>query len=92
MLNLQNIAYRVDGRLLFEGVNAQVGARRRLGLVGRNGCGKTTLLRLIAGRLESDEGAIVRARDRSIRLVDQEVPGGPDTPRAAPHPARHPPS
>jgi ATP-binding cassette subfamily F protein 3 len=83
MLNLQNIAYRVDGRLLFEGVNAQVGARRRLGLVGRNGCGKTTLLRLIAGRLESDEGAIVRARDRSIRLVDQEVPGGPDTPRAA---------
>ena len=83
MLTLQNIAYRVDGRLLFEGVTAQIGARRRLGLVGRNGCGKTTLLRLVAGRLEPDEGAIVRARGLSVRLVDQEVPGGPETPRAA---------
>ena len=83
MLTLQNIAYRVDGRLLFEGVTAQVGARQRLGLVGRNGCGKTTLLRLIAGRLEADEGAILRTRGLSVGLVDQEVPGGPETPRAA---------
>ena len=83
MLTLRNIAYRVDGRLLFEGVTAQIGARRRLGLVGRNGCGKTTLLRLIAGRLEPDEGEIVGTRGLSIRLVDQEVPGGPETPRAA---------
>ena len=52
MLTLQNIAYRVEGRLLFEGVTAQIGARQRRGLVGRNGCGKTTLLRLIAGRLD----------------------------------------
>ena len=83
MLTLQNIAYRVEGRLLFEGVTAQIGARRRLGLVGRSGCGKTTLLRLIAGRLEPDGGAIVRARGLFVRLADQEVPGGPETPRAA---------
>ena len=83
MLSLRNIAYRVDGRLLFEGVTAQIGARRRLGLVGRNGCGKTTLLRLVAGRLEPDEGEIARSRGHSVRLVDQEVPGGPETPRAA---------
>ncbi len=83
MLTLENIACRVEGRLLFGGVDAQIGARRRLGLVGRNGCGKTTLLRLIAGRLEPDEGRVVRARGLSVRLVDQEVPGGPQTPRAA---------
>ena len=83
MLTLQNIAYRVDGRLLFEGVTAQIGARQRFGLVGRNGCGKTTLLRLIAGRLEPDEGAILRTRGLAVSLVDQEVPGGPETPRAA---------
>ena len=83
MLTLRNIAYRVDGRLLFEGVTAQIGARRRLGLVGRNGCGKTTLLRLVAGRLEPDAGEIARSRGLSVRLVDQEVPGGPETPRAA---------
>ena len=83
MLTLQNIAYRVDGRLLFEGVTAQIGARQRLGLVGRNGCGKTTLLRLIARRLESDEGRILRTRGLAVSLVDQEVPGGPETPRAA---------
>ncbi len=83
MLTLQNIAYRVEGRLLFEGVTAQIGARQRLGLVGRNGCGKTTLLRLVARRLEPDEGTILRTRGLSVRLVDQEVPGGPETPRAA---------
>ena len=83
MLTLENIACRVEGRLLFGGVNAQIGTRRRLGLVGRNGCGKTTLLRLVAGRLEPDEGRIVRARGLSVRLVDQEVPGGPGTPRDA---------
>ena len=83
MLTLQNIAYRVEGRLLFEGVTAQIGARQRLGLVGRNGCGKTTLLRLIAGRLEPDAGTILRTRGLSVRLVDQEVPGGPEMPRAA---------
>ena len=83
MLTLQNIAYRVDGRLLFEGVTAQVGARQRLGLVGRNGCGKTTLLRLVAHRLEPDAGTILRTRGLAVRLVDQEVPGGPETPRAA---------
>ncbi len=83
MLTLQNIAYRVEGRLLFEGVTAQIGARQRLGLVGRNGCGKTTLLRLVAGRLEPDEGTILRTRGLAVRLVDQEVPGGPETPRAA---------
>ena len=83
MLTLKDIAYRVDGRLLFESVTAQIGARRRFGLVGRNGCGKTTLLRLIAGRLEPDAGTIARARGLSVRLVDQEVPGGPETPRAA---------
>ena len=83
MLTLENIACRVEGRLLFRGVSAEIGANRRLGLVGRNGCGKTTLLRLIAGRFEPDEGAILRARGRSVRLVDQEVPGGPETPREA---------
>ena len=83
MLTLENIAYRIDGRTLFGGVNAQIGPRRKLGLVGRNGCGKTTLLRLIAGRIESDEGRIGRARGLSVRLADQEVPGGPETPRAA---------
>ena len=83
MLTLENIAFRVDGRVLFEGVSAQIGANRRLGLVGRNGCGKTTLLRLIAGRLQPDRGTILRARFRSVRLVDQEVPGGPETARAA---------
>ena len=51
--------------------------------MGRNGCGKTTLLRLVAGRLEPDEGTILRTRGLSVRLVDQEVPGGPETPRAA---------
>ncbi len=82
MLNLRDLSYRIEGRLLLDGITVQIGAKRRFGLVGRNGCGKTTLLRLIAGRLEPDDGTITCARGRTIALVDQEVAGGPETPRA----------
>ena len=48
MLHINDLTYRIAGKLLFENANAHVPAGHRVGLVGRNGTGKTTLLRCIA--------------------------------------------
>ena len=76
MLSINALTYRIGARVLFDRAAATVAAGHRIGLVGRNGCGKTTLLRLIAGQLEADEGGVeVPARWR-IGMTSQEAPGG----------------
>ena len=54
MLDLTDVTLRIAGRPLLEGANLHVPAGTRLALVGRNGTGKSTLLRLIAGELQPD--------------------------------------
>ena len=56
MLRVTGLTYRIGGRVLLDDASATVGAGERVGLVGRNGTGKTTLLRLIAGEIEADAG------------------------------------
>ncbi len=76
MLTISGLTYRIGARVLLDGAEATVAGGHRVGLVGRNGCGKTTLLRLIAGMLEADGGRIeVPARWR-IGLTSQEAPDG----------------
>ena len=53
MLRIDNLTYRIGDRVLFDRASAVVNAGHRVGFVGRNGTGKTTLLRLITGRLWS---------------------------------------
>ncbi|MBL8658854.1 MAG: ABC-F family ATP-binding cassette domain-containing protein [Rhodospirillales bacterium] len=76
MLIISDLTYRIGARVLLSGADAVIAGGHRVGLVGRNGCGKTTLLRLIAGALEADGGRIeVPARWR-IGLTSQEAPDG----------------
>ncbi|MGH6915457.1 MAG: ATP-binding cassette domain-containing protein, partial [Geminicoccales bacterium] len=49
MLHLNDVSLRIGGRLLLEGATVHLPAGHRVGLVGRNGSGKTSLLRLIQG-------------------------------------------
>ncbi|MCW8862211.1 MAG: ATP-binding cassette domain-containing protein, partial [Rhodospirillales bacterium] len=49
MLHIKDLTYRIGGRALFDSATVAVPAGHRVGLVGRNGTGKTTLFRLIAG-------------------------------------------
>ncbi|MGD9537436.1 MAG: ABC-F family ATP-binding cassette domain-containing protein [Alphaproteobacteria bacterium] len=77
MLSVQGLDIRIGGRLILDAASVQLGARQRVGLVGRNGAGKTTLLRALAGRLEPDGGAILRPKAARLSLVAQDAPSGP---------------
>jgi ATP-binding cassette subfamily F protein 3 len=79
MLRIDRLTYRIAGRTLLDGTAASINAGHRVGLVGRNGCGKTTLLRLIAGETEPSEGSISFPSRWRIGLTRQEAPGGPQT-------------
>ena len=63
LVELKHVAKSLGGNLLFSGLDLVVSPGQRLGLLGDNGTGKTTLLRLIAGDLKPDEGTIDRAED-----------------------------
>ncbi len=75
MLKIQNITYSVEGRPLFEGASANIPTGHKVGLVGRNGTGKTTLFKLIRGELVLEGGEIRMPKRHRIGGVAQEVPG-----------------
>jgi ATP-binding cassette subfamily F protein 3 len=74
MLKIEDITYSVEGRPLFEGASATIPTGHKVGLVGRNGTGKTTLFRLIRGELALEGGAISIPQRARIGGVAQEVP------------------
>ena len=59
------------GSNILDGLSFQVEAGERVGILGPNGCGKTTLFRLIAGELRPDEGEIAIAPGRRLGLISQ---------------------
>ena len=79
MLHINDLSFRIEGRLLFEHATAAIPDGHKVGLVGRNGTGKTTLLRLISGELHPDDGSISYPKNARLAHVSQEAPGGPET-------------
>ncbi|MED7677640.1 ATP-binding cassette domain-containing protein [Rhodobacteraceae bacterium IMCC15231] len=75
MLKINDISYSVEGRLLLANATAIIPAGHKVGVVGRNGTGKTTLFRLIRGELGLEGGSITLPRQAKIGGVAQEVPG-----------------
>ncbi|MEM8731902.1 MAG: ATP-binding cassette domain-containing protein [Pseudomonadota bacterium] len=74
MLRIDNITYAVEGRSLFEAASAAIPTGHKVGLVGRNGTGKTTLFRLIRGELALENGEIALPSRARIGGVAQEAP------------------
>ncbi|MBF9050788.1 ATP-binding cassette domain-containing protein [Roseobacter sp. HKCCD9010] len=74
MLRISDISYSIAGRPLLEGASATIPAGHKVGIVGRNGTGKTTLFRLIRGELVLDGGNISMPERARIGGVAQEVP------------------
>jgi ATP-binding cassette subfamily F protein 3 len=79
MLSISNLTYRIGGRLLLDHASAVIPSGHKVGLVGRNGTGKSTLLKLIMGDLASESGDATVPRGAKIGTVAQEAPGGSET-------------
>ncbi len=71
LLNLESVSKAFDIRPLLDGVSLGVAQGERIGIVGRNGDGKSTLLKIMAGTLEPDSGRVAKSNAVSIGILSQ---------------------
>ncbi len=74
ILTVDGLTKFFGNRSLFEQVSFHIEAKDRVGLVGANGTGKTTLFQLLCGKMEADGGRVARASDLRIGTMEQHVP------------------
>ena len=73
MIQAKNLSKHFGAQELFENVSFQLGARERVGLVGRNGSGKSTLFKLILGELSADSGEISIPKGYRLGALEQHI-------------------
>lgn len=73
LLSLQNLSFSFGARTMLDEVNWQIGNDERIGLVGVNGAGKSTVLRLMTGAYSPDGGTINKPKDVSIGFFNQDL-------------------
>jgi len=71
LLNLESVSKAFDIRPLLDGVSFGVAQGERIGIVGRNGDGKSTLLKIMAGSLEPDSGRVAKSNAVTIGILSQ---------------------
>lgn len=74
LIDATGLTMRRPDRALFEGLSLTVSSGDRLGLVGVNGTGKSTLLGVLAGTRDPEEGTVRRGRTARISILDQDAP------------------
>ncbi|HJE51567.1 MAG TPA: ABC-F family ATP-binding cassette domain-containing protein [Tessaracoccus flavescens] len=75
LVNLESVTHGFGTRILLDGVSLGISAGEVIGVVGRNGDGKTTLLRILTGDLEPDQGRVTRSNNASIGVLTQATTG-----------------
>ena len=73
MISIDNLTVSFGGWTLFDGISFLVNPKERIGLVGRNGAGKTTILKLIAGLQQPTSGAVTKTADCTIGYLPQQM-------------------
>ncbi len=71
VFEMENVSYQVDGKQLVNDFSAQVQRADKIALIGPNGCGKTTLLKLMLGQLQADSGRIHAGTKLEVAYFDQ---------------------
>lgn len=73
MLNIHNLSVSFSGTYLFESVTFRLGAGDRVGLVGKNGAGKSTMLKILSREVEPDSGSIATEKELRIGFLKQDI-------------------
>ncbi|NBA88709.1 ATP-binding cassette domain-containing protein [Emticicia sp. CRIBPO] len=73
MLTINNLSFYFGGRAIFEDASLQIKPKDKIGLIGLNGKGKSTLLRLIVGEYQPDAGSITKAGGCTIGFLNQDL-------------------
>ena len=73
LLTLQNVTKSFAMNTVLKDINLTLQAGSRMGLVGVNGCGKSTLFRLISGAMEPDEGTISLSKGARVGVLTQDA-------------------
>jgi ATP-binding cassette subfamily F protein 3 len=79
MLTISDLSLRIAGRLLIDQASVQIAPGARVGMVGRNGTGKSTLFRAIRGEQPTESGQILLPPRWRIGSLAQEAPNGPES-------------
>jgi len=72
MISIENITKSYGEKVLFHDINCTIGERERVGLIGVNGTGKSSLLKIVAGIDQADSGDIVSGKDYHISFLSQQ--------------------
>lgn len=72
LVTITNVTKRYDPDIILDDISVAIAPGDRIGLIGRNGCGKTTLLKIISGMLTDFKGDVVLAKGRRIGYLSQE--------------------
>jgi len=73
MLNVHNLSISFQGEYLFEEITFKLSPGDRVGLIGKNGAGKSTMLKILSKELEPDSGQIAADKDISIGFLKQDI-------------------
>ncbi|WP_452225242.1 ABC-F family ATP-binding cassette domain-containing protein [Lacinutrix chionoecetis] len=73
MLNIHNLSISFQGEYLFEDITFKLGNGDRVGLIGKNGAGKSTMLKILAKELEPDSGQIAADKELKIGFLKQDI-------------------
>ena len=73
MLNIHNLSISFQGEYLFEDITFKLGNGDRVGLIGKNGAGKSTILKILAKELEPDSGQIAGDKELKIGFLKQDI-------------------
>ncbi|MEC7557371.1 MAG: ATP-binding cassette domain-containing protein [Planctomycetota bacterium] len=74
LLSLRGLQFTYGGDPLIDDIDLEIERGERIGLLGRNGTGKSTLMRLIAGELDADNGEVLRDANSTVARLVQDVP------------------
>ncbi len=75
MININNLSLQYGEKHIFRNISCRINNRDRIGLVGSNGTGKSTLLKLVAGVSQADPGIVSKAKNDSTGYLPQEITG-----------------